>query len=127
MLSTKRDQRAAKWFFHKALKAIYSQEPRVINVDKNAAYPIAVEELKVAESLTQTCKLRQNKYLNNIVEQDHRFIKKLVNPSLGFKTFHTARKTIIGYETMNMICKGQVNGVSKGDIVGQVNFISFYS
>lgn len=58
------------------------------------------------------------------MEQDHRFIKKLVNPSLGFKTFHTARKTIIGYETMNMIRKGQVNSVSKGGIVGQVNFIA---
>jgi transposase-like protein len=58
------------------------------------------------------------------VEQDHRFIKKLVNPSLGFKSFHTARKTIIGYETMNIIRKGQIQGVSQGDIVASVKFIA---
>jgi transposase-like protein len=64
--------------------------------------------LKAEKTLTQTSELRQNKYLNNLVEQDHRFIKKLVNPGLGFKSFHTARETIIGYETMNMIRKGQL-------------------
>lgn len=93
-------------------------------MDKNAAYPATVEELKAAEILARTCKLRQNKYLNNIVEQDHRFIKKLVNPSLGFKSFYTARITISGYETLNMIRKGQVKGVSKGNIVAQVKFIA---
>lgn len=107
MLSAKRDKRAAKRFFHKALKASKNQSPRVINVDKNAAYPPAVEELKTEEILSQRSDLRQNKYLNNLVEQDHRFIKKLVNPGLGFQSFYTARRTIIGYETMNQIRKGR--------------------
>ncbi len=124
MLSAKRDKRAAKRFFCKALKITCNQLPRVINVDKNAAYPTSIEELKAESTLTQACELRQNKYLNNLVEQDHRFIKKLVNPGLGFKSFHTARRTIIGYEMMNTIRKGQLQGVAKGDILGQVEFLS---
>ena len=124
MLSAKRDKRAAKRFFCKALKATHSQLPRVIDIDKNAAYPIAVEELKTKEIIAQACELRQNKYLNNIVEQDHLFIKKLVDPSLQFKSFHTAKITIIGYEMMNIIRKGQIQGVSKGDIISQVKFIA---
>lgn len=68
--------------------------------------------------------LRQNKYLNNTVEQDHRFIKKLVNKSLGFKSFLTARRTIIGYETMNQIRQGQIQAVAKGNILAQVEFVS---
>ncbi len=102
-----RDKRAAKRFLCKALKATSGQSPRVINVDKNERLPPSIEQLKAEAILAQTCELRQNKYLNNIVEQDHRFIKKLVNKSLGFKSFYTARKTIIGYETMNSIRKGR--------------------
>jgi transposase-like protein len=59
-----------------------------------------------------------------MVEQDHRFIKKLVNPGLGFKSFYTARRKIIGYETMNQIRKGQILGVEKGEICSQVEFVS---
>lgn len=123
MLSAKRDKQAAKRFFRKALKAAHNSSPRVINVDKNAAYPPAVEELKAAEILAESGELRQNKYLNNIVEQDHRFIKKLVNPGLGFKSFQTARRTIIGYETLNQIRKGQILGIEKGDIRASVEFV----
>jgi transposase-like protein len=64
------------------------------------------------------------KYLNNIVEQDHRFIKRLVNPGMGFGSFNTARRTLKGYEAMNMIRKGQINGVEKGDVRAQVEFVS---
>lgn len=124
MLSAKRDKRPAKRFFCKALKMIHAPSPRVINVDKNAAYPPAIDELKTEKTIDKTCEFRQNKYLNNIVEQDHRLIKKLVNPGLGFKSFHTARRTIIGYETMNSIRKGQLQGVSNGDILGQAEFVS---
>lgn len=76
LLTTKRDAQAAKPFFRKALSAVYTQEPRVINVDKNAAYPKAIDELKEKEELPKKAELRQNKYLNNIVEQDHRAIKR---------------------------------------------------
>ena len=58
------------------------------------------------------------------MEQDHRFIKRLVNPGIGFGSFNTARRTLRGYEMMNMICKGQVQGAEKGDVRAQVEFVS---
>jgi transposase-like protein len=75
MLSAKPDAVAAERVFRKTLNASHTQTPRVINVDKNAAYSPAVDELKTDEQLPQTTKLRKVKYLNNRVEQDHRFIK----------------------------------------------------
>ncbi len=83
MLSARRDARAAERFFRKAINASHNQLPRVINVDKNAAYPSAINSLTKAQTLPQTTALRRVKYLNNIVEQDHRFIKRLVNPGMG--------------------------------------------
>ena len=68
--------------------------PRVINVDKNPAYPPAEEELKKVKELPKKCKLRQVKYLNNIVEQDHRNIKRLSKLGMGFGSFNTALRTI---------------------------------
>ena len=68
---------AAKRFFIKILKTQHSRDPRVINVDQNSAYPPAIEELKESGLLSSDCELRQNKYLNNVIEQDHRFPKKL--------------------------------------------------
>jgi transposase-like protein len=94
MLSAKRDAEAAKRFFRKVLKATDNQEPRVIKVDKNAAYPKAIDEIKAAQILTKTAELRRVKYLNNIVEQDHRFIKRLVNPGMGSGSFNTARRSL---------------------------------
>jgi len=118
------DARAAQRFFRKALKAFHNFKPRVINVDKNAAYPRAFEQLKVEETLSKSCGLRQNKYLNNRVEQDHRFIKSLVNLGMGFGSFNTARRTLKGYEAMNMIRKGQILGIEKGDVVSLAEFLS---
>jgi transposase-like protein len=118
MLSAKRDTKAAKRFFRKMLKAPKHQPPRVINVDQNRSYPPAVEELKEEGILSIAAQLRRCKYLNNIVEQDHRFIKRRINPGLGFFSFKTARRTIGGYETMNIIRKGQVEGIRKGADVG---------
>jgi len=74
----------AERFFRKVLKAGHNQSPRVINVDKNAAYLPAIDKLKADETLTKATQLRPVKYLNNIVEQDHRFIQWLVNPGMGF-------------------------------------------
>jgi len=124
MLSAKRDARAAERFFRKVMNAEHNQSPRVINVDKNAAYPKAIDNLIADENLPKTTELRPVKYLNNIVEQDHRFIKRLVNPGMGFGSFNTARRTLRGYEAMNMIRKGQIQGVEKGDIQAQVDFVS---
>ncbi|RAN66285.1 DDE-type integrase/transposase/recombinase, partial [Bacillus sp. SRB_8] len=63
---------------------------RVITVDKNPAYPVAIQELKEEKHMPEGMQLRQAKYLNNIVEQDHRFIKKRVRSMLGLKSFKTA-------------------------------------
>jgi transposase, IS6 family len=123
MLSAKRDARAAKRFFRKMLTSPRQQSPRVITVDKNPAYPPAVEALKLDGLLSNSCELRQNKYLNNGIEQDHRFIKRQVNPGLGFFSFKTARRTSRGYEVMHLIRKGQIEGIRRGDIQGQVKFI----
>jgi hypothetical protein len=65
-----------------------------------------------------------SKYLHNVIEQDHRFVKRLVKPGMGFFSFETAWRTLQGYEIMNMMRKGQVQGVDKGDIVGQIAWIA---
>ena len=78
LLSAKRDTNAAKRFFIKVLKGTHIQEPRVINVDKNPSYPPAIEQIKESGTLPEDTKLRQVKYLNNIVEQDHRGVKHLI-------------------------------------------------
>ena len=124
MLSAKRDGKAAARFFRKVLKAEHTQTPRVITVDKNAAYPVAVNELKQDKLLKAETELRQSKYLNNIIEQDHRHIKRIVRPMLGFQSFNTARRTLQGIEAMAMIRKGQVKGINQGDSVSQAEFIN---
>ncbi len=120
MLSENRDTQAAKRVLSKALGACHTTTPRVINVDKNPAYPKAMDELKAEGQLPQGCQLRPVKYLNNLIEQDHRFIKRRVKPGLGFYSFQTAWRTLRGYETMHMIRKGQVQ--ARG-IQDQVKFI----
>jgi transposase, IS6 family len=67
---------------------------------KNAAYPKAIAELKAAGILSEGVELRQVKSLNNLIEQDHRFIKRVVKPAMGFFSFETAWRTLQGYETM---------------------------
>jgi len=123
MLSKKRDKKAAKRFFKKVLKAEHNQDPRVINVDKNIAYPPAVEELKEEKNLPKKTLLRQVKYLNNLIEQDHRGIKKLTRPMMGFGSFKTASETLAGIEAMRMIKKGQIYGVDSS-VQNQVKFIN---
>jgi len=82
-LSSTRDGEAGKCFFVKTLAACHTNEPQVINVDKNAASPKAFNELKAAGSIPESCELRQVKYLDNVIEQDHRFIKRLKHPRDG--------------------------------------------
>ena len=124
LLCAKRDTKAATRFFRKALKAHHSASPRVINVDQNAAYPGAFAVLQDEKQVPQRCQLRSSKYLNNIVEQDHRFIKRRTRPGLGFWSFHTAWRTLRGYEIMHMIRKGQLRGAERGDIVSQNHLIA---
>jgi hypothetical protein len=91
----------------------------VINVDQNAAYPSAFAVLQDEKQVPERCQLRSNKYLNNLIEQDHRFIKRLVKAGLGFWSFLTAWRTLRGYEIMHMIRKGQLRGAERGDVVSQ--------
>jgi IS6 family transposase len=122
--SASRDAQAAQRFFVKTLDASHTITPRVINVDKNAAYPKAFRELKASEAVSAACELRQNKYLNNLIEQDHRFIKRLIRPGMGFFSFLTAWRTLQGYEVIHMMRKGQMQGVNKGDSASQASFIA---
>ena len=107
-LSKTRDHRAANRFFKKALRSFHVSKPRVITVYKNPAYPIAIEELKKEKKMPVGIQIRQVKYLNNIVEQDHRFIKKRVRSMLGLKSFRTATSILSGIEAMHIIKKGQL-------------------
>ena len=93
-------------------------------MDKNPAYPAAVEALKAEGTLRRRCRLRQCKYLNNVVEQDHRTVKKRVWLAKGSGSFRTAWRTLRGIEAVSMIRKGRVRWVAKGDAVGQARFIS---
>ncbi len=79
-----------------------------MTVDKNPAYPIAIEELKKEKKTPVGIQISQVKYLNNIVEQDHRFIKKRVRSMLGLKSFRTATFIISGIEAMHIVKKGQL-------------------
>lgn len=124
LLSAKRDAAAARRFFRKALRQRHTVNPRTITVDKNAAYPSATKAMKKAGELWRFSKLRQRKYLNNIVEQDHRRVKRLVRPGLGFQGFHTARRTIAGYEIMAMVRKGQVAAIPANDMTAQAAFVA---
>ncbi len=91
MLSAKRDRHAAKRFFHKMIQSEHATVPYVMTVDKNPAYSIAFVQEQDRGLIPKGCRLRQIRYLNNIVEQDHRFIKRLVNPSMGFGSFWTGK------------------------------------
>ncbi|MEP0914961.1 DDE-type integrase/transposase/recombinase [Leptolyngbya sp. GB1-A1] len=82
-----------------------------------------MDTLKEEETIAEETKLRQNKYLNNVIKQDHRPIKRIVRSMMGFESFNSARRTLRGIEAMNMIRKGQVKGIEQGDSVSQVRFI----
>ncbi len=124
LLSAKRDAEAAKRFFRKALGQPHTVNPRTITVDKNPTYPCATAEMKADDELWRFARLRQCKFLNNIVEQDHRRVKCLVRPGLGFGCFHTARRTLTGYEVMAMIRKGQVRKVGGRDTRAQTTLVA---
>ena len=93
MLSAKRDVSAAKRFFKKMMRADHRRLPFSISVDKNAAYPDAFTASQEEKVLPKDCKLRRVKYLNNVIEQDHRFIKKKVRTSQCFKSFLALHKS----------------------------------
>ena len=107
LLSRRRDVVAAKQFFTRATKQ--HGAPRVITLDGYAASHRAVDKLKEVGTLPRRVRVRSCKYLNNVVEEDHRRIKQRVRPMLGFERFDTAAVTIRGIELAKKIKKGQFN------------------
>lgn len=124
MISAKRDVSAAKRFFKKMMRADHRRLPFTISVDKNAAYPEAFTISQKEKVLPHDCKLRRVKYLNNIIEQDHRFIKKRVRACLGYRSFDTAERILQGFEAMHMMRKGQLKRIGGDDAEGLAKFVA---
>ncbi len=120
LLTKKRDKKAAKRFFVKAIKN--NGLPEKITIDKSGSNKAAIKAYN-AENNTEI-EIRQVKYLNNVVEQDHRFIKRITKPMLGFKDFYSASVTLSGIELVRMIRKGQMKDQ---DHYGQNPAEIFYS
>jgi putative transposase len=114
LLTAKRDKAAAKRFFDKAMRD--NDVPEKVTMDKSGANKAAIDEINACREIPIV--VRQVKYLNNIVEKDHRAIKRVTKPMLNFKSFRSARNTLAGIELMHMIRKGQM-------IVAEENPMSF--
>ena len=121
-VSERRDKKASKEFFRKALRAVHNIQPRVITTDRYPATDMAILEEKYYGEISCRAQHRIIKYLNNIVEQDHRFIKRKTNQMLGFKSYDSAKNTISGIEIMHMTHKGQVEEIQ--DVLSEVEFIN---
>ena len=110
MLSENRDTAAARRFFKRAIGT--NGVPERIAIDKSGANLAGLQSINVILKFTGVGRIVgivQSKYLDNIVEQDHRFIKRITRPMLGFKAFHSAAATLAGIEAAHMIRKGQLD------------------
>ena len=105
LLTAKRDSAAALRFFRKAIR--HHGEPEVVTIDKSGANTAALATLNADKPDEEAITVRQSKYLNNLIEQDHRNIKRRTWPMLGFKSFRRAQTILTGIELSNMIRKGQ--------------------
>ena len=114
LLRSRRNAVAAKAFFRKAFKE--NVRPDKVTIDKSGSNNAALDSFNKALAKEDEIEIRQIKYLNNIIEQDHRFIKKRTKPTLGFKKFHSAKATIMGIENIRMIQKGQIVGQTASNI-----------
>ena len=104
LLTAKRDKAAALRYFTKAIER--NGKPGLVNIDKSGSNKAALTQFN--EDNNKRVKVRQCKYLNNIIEQDNRRIKRLTRPMLGFKNFNSAQSTLAGIELVAMIKKGQM-------------------
>ena len=107
LLTTPRNKKAARRFLKKAVRQ--HGLPDKVTIDKSGANTAALEALQ--EETGQAIEIRQSKSLNNLIEQDHRAIKRIVRPMQGFQSFQSARVTLLGIELMHIIKKGQMIGV----------------
>lgn len=110
LLRKYRDKAAAKAFFKKAFK--HNGRPDKCTIDKSGSNIVALEDANEGFEEDDKIEIRTIKYLNNIIEQDHRFIKKRTKLMLGFKSFNSAKITIAGIENIRMIQKGQIKGAN---------------
>ena len=124
MLSEKRDKKAVLRFFYKAIGQ--HGLPEKITIDKSGANKAGADFINLLLAwafmlggLFFQITIRQIKYLNNIIEQDHRRIKRITKPMMGFKAFHSAKATIAGIELHRMLKKKQHSGVANTSIFGQ--------
>jgi putative transposase len=108
-LTAKREAAAARRFFKKAMR--HNTVPDKVTMDESGANQAALKQLNKERQVPIA--IRQVKYLNNIVEQDHRAIKRITRPMLGFKSFRAPRTILAGIELMHMIRKGQFMLASK--------------
>src|SRR5437764_10764456 len=124
LLSAKRDVSAAKRFFKKLMRADHRRLPFTIGTDKHASYPEAFATSMKEKILPLDCKLRRVKYLNNVIEQDHRAIRRRWRAMQCFRSFHTAERTIEGIEAAHMMRKGQIKRLDGSDAQGQAKFVA---
>ena len=109
LLTAERDRKAASRFLRRAIH--HHGAPKKITIDKSGANTAAIESANAEHGAE--IEIRQVKDLNNIVEQEHRAIKRLARPMLEFKAFWSAAVTLTGIEIMHMICKGQLHTAGK--------------
>ena len=109
--------------FKKVMRADQRRLPFSISVDKHASYPDAFAASQEEKILPLDCRLRRTKYLRNVVEQDHRFVRRRWRAMQCFRTFHTAERTLEGVEALHMMKKGQLKRISGEDMVGQAKFV----
>jgi len=114
LLTAKRDAAAVLRFFRKTIHQ--HGEPEVVTIDKSGVHTAALATLNAGKPDEETITIRRSKYLNNLVEQDHRNIKRRIRPMLGFKSFRRAQTILAGIELIHMIRKGQLHHPAGGGL-----------
>jgi transposase-like protein len=119
LLTEKRDEQAARTFLTRAIRR-HGGVPEKITIDGSAANEAAIKSYN--EKHSTSIEIRKVKYLNNIVEQDHRAVKRLIRPMMGFKSFGAAQSTLVGIELIHMLKKGQLEGEEFKDLTAAEQF-----
>jgi putative transposase len=124
LLTEERDEQAAKKFLTRAIRR-HGGVPETITIDGSAANEAAIKRYN--EEHGTAINIRKIKYLNNIVEQDHRAVKRVTRPMLGFKSFDAAQSTIAGIELMHMLRKGQLESAIEVGLTAAEQFYALAS
>lgn len=120
LLTARRDASAALRLFRKAIR--HHDETEMVTIDKSGANTAALTALNADKPGEESITIGQNKYLNNLVEQDHRNIKRRTRPRLGFKSFRRAQTILAGSELVNMIRKGQFDHPAGNELLPAEKF-----